>query len=214
MTPRYGILAALVLGLSVRLAPWSRVFAGGQAAFVDTDDYYHLRRMMVAAANFPALPAFDRYLGHPEGFFVNWPPLYDWVGGLFLRILVGATPDLYRSQIILAWIAPLCGLLTLWLFYRAVRPLLGPRPALTALFIAAVMPMQVFYTLLGRPDHHSVENLWFLLAVPLSLRLVRAEDPGLSRKLASWTGALLAAGTLCWIGDVMFSLSLFIFLAG
>ncbi len=197
--------ALTAAGLALRLASARAVFRGGNILFIDTDDYYHLRRMMTAAANFPRLPSFDSYLGFPTGFHCNWPPLYDWLAGW---LMIGA--NLRTAEIIAAFIPPIAGTITLWLFYKVAVRVVERRAALWALGIAAVLPMPVFYTMLGRPDHHSPENLFFFFVLAVVLdRLKRDDKP-------SWRDALipaaaLSAGILCWIGSVVFAAILFAF---
>lgn len=204
-------LVLVAVGLALRLAPWRAVFRGGQVFFIDPDDYYHLRRMMTAAADFPRLPSFDAYLGFPSGFHCNWPPLYDWSVGLLTLIAGLGHPGLRLSQTVAAFVPPIAGAATLWLFYRVASRILERRAALWALAIAAALPMPAFYTALGRPDHHCVENLWFLLALLPILFVLERSDKEPSRWSILWTAALLAAGVLSWIGSVMFSAILSLF---
>lgn len=202
----------LASGLLLRLSSWRSVFRDGEIFFVDTDDFYHLRRIMTAAANFPALPTFDYYLGYPEGFHCQWPPLFDWfVGGVTLAAGLGA-PTLELSRIIAALAPPLAGTLALALFYAVAREILPPRGALPALAVAAVLPMPVFYTILGRPDHHCFEILWVTAGWLSVLRLLRAETEG---ERMSWTAAAAAAsvlGLLSWVGCFFFSVAMFLFM--
>lgn len=180
-------LSLVAAGLFARLLSWAAVFQGGRVLFVDTDDYMHLRRMMTAAANFPLLPAADRYLGFPDLNLFRWPPLYDWLGGAVLKLAGAQEP--YAAARVAAFFAPLAGALTLWLFWRLCERLMERRAALWALAGAAVLPQSVFYTLLGRPDHHCVENL--LLCAALWAAVER------KRLLAALA---LAAGAWCFVG--------------
>jgi len=208
---RVWIAALLVAGLAVRLSPWAAVFREGRVFFVDTDDFYHLRRIMTAAANFPGLPMFDPYLGFPSGFPVNWPPLYDFFVGLLTLVAGLGRPSLRLSQTVAALVPPLAGVATLWLFHRAARRICGRRAALWSLAFAAVLPSLVFYTLLGRPDHHCFENFWFMAALLPILKLIAGggEEPA----AAAWAAAAGAAGVLFWLGSVAFSVILFSFAA-
>jgi hypothetical protein len=201
---RLGVCALLAAALAIRLSSWAAIFRAGRVFFVDTDDFYHLRRIMTAAADFPRLPSFDYYLGFPAGFRVNWPPLYDlFVGALTLIFGLGR-PTLRLCATVAAFVPPLAGTATLWLFHRVVRRLAGREAALWALGLAALLPPLVFYSLLGRPDHHCFENFWFLAALLPALALV---DGGSSRPAtASLAMAMaLAAGVSFWIGSLLFS---------
>jgi asparagine N-glycosylation enzyme membrane subunit Stt3 len=193
-----GLLAA---GLAARLLSLRAVFRDGRVYYFDTDDYYHLRRIMTAAAHFPRLTSFDPYLGFPSGFRVNWPPLYDLLIGCAMRAVAGPRPSLYAAQTVAALAPPLAGVATLWLFYQVARRLCGRRAALAALAVAAVLPLLVFYTMAGRPDHHCFENFWFAAVLLGVLKLLDARE----EKERAWRAALIAAtstaGVMFWIGS-------------
>ncbi len=182
-------------------SPCTAVFRGGRVFYFDTDDYYHLRRIMTAAANFPRLPAFDPYLGFPTGFLVNWPPLYDLLVGWATRAVTGPVPSLHAAQIVAAFAPPLAGTATLWLFYKVARRLCGRRAALASLAVAAILPLLVFYTMAGRPDHHCFENFWFAAVLLAALKLLDAGDERERARTAAALAAAAAAGVLFWIGS-------------
>ena len=213
ITDSWPVLALLVFGLLVRLSPWTRVFHGGNVYFVDTDDYYHLRRMMVAAANFPRLPSWDYYLGYPGGFHTNWPPLYDLFGGLMILLAGFGHAGLKTAQTTAAFIPPLAGTATLLIFYRYAAAVLERRAARLALLFASLMPLLVFYTMLGRPDHHCFENFWLVLALLLWSRLDGAKTGKEVALASSCVAVCLAIGTMFWIGFVVFTLVFFLHIA-
>jgi len=195
--------AALVCaGFFVRLSDWAAVFRGGRVLFIDTDDYYHLRRIMTAAATFPHLSEVDPYLGYPRGFAVNWPALYDRFVGLLTLIVGLGRPDLRLAQTVAAFVPPLAGAATLWLFWRAARRLVGEAAALWSLAVAAILPLLVFYTALGRPDHHCFENFWLLAWLLALLGLLDARTEAARRRAAALVAVAGALGALFWIGQV------------
>ncbi|MBI5240717.1 MAG: hypothetical protein HY926_09610 [Elusimicrobia bacterium] len=209
VSPRWTLAAILALALLIRLSTWPAIFQDGRVFFLDGDDYYHLRRMMTAAAGFPWLPAFDRYIGYPAGSYCRWPPLHDWLGALLGLILGLGRPSQRLLETVAAFLPPAAGLAALFLFYRAAAAVLSRRAALLSLAVAAVLPLPAAYTLLGRPDHHCVENLWFLAALLCCLKLLA----GGGRACAWAAGTALAMGSLSWFGFAYFSLILFAFLA-
>ena len=214
--PRAAV-AILALAFAVRLLRWHGVFSNGTVFLYDGDDYYHLRRMMSAASNFPFLPTFDWYLGYPHGFNCPWPPLYDCVAS-WLGLVVGrGRPTQQLMMTCAAFFPPLAGVATLALFHRACASALNRRAALISLALASAMPLMLSYTVLGRPDHHCFENLWFLAALIFIFKLLE-EPPGgqeeIIRKiiLAAAAAASLAFGCLFWIGSIYFSGILFVFM--
>jgi dolichyl-diphosphooligosaccharide--protein glycosyltransferase len=207
--------ALLALALAIRLSTWPTIFQAGKVFLLDGDDYYHLRRMMMAAADFPFLPALDRYMGFPAGSFCRWPPLYDCFVG-WLGLIVGFGRSTFKSMAtVAALVPPLAGVATLAIFYRVAAAVLPRRAALLSLAIAALLPLPAAYTLLGRPDHHCFENLWFMAALLCCLKLLETgadkESAGRQRRLVWAAGAALALGNLFWFGSIYFSLMIFAF---
>jgi asparagine N-glycosylation enzyme membrane subunit Stt3 len=203
--------ALIVAGFAARLSDWAAVFRGGRVQFLDTDDYYHLRRIMNAAASFPHLPAVDPYLGFPTAFAVNWPALYDRFVGLLTLVVGLGHPSLLLSQTVAAFVPPLAGAATLWLFWRLARRLCGEAAALWALAFASVLPLLVFYTALGRPDHHCFENFWFLARLLALARLLHAPDERARRRAAAALAAVGALGEFFWIGQAGLASVVFLF---
>jgi len=212
--PDFALAGVLAFGLAARLFSWRAVFRPDRVYYFDTDDYYHLRRMMAAAADFPHLAAFDPYLGFPTGFRVNWPSLYDRFGGLLIRVFAGAAPSLRAAQTVAALLPPLAGAATLWLVYLLARRLFGRAAALASTAIAAVLPLPVFYAMAGRPDHHCFENFWFAAILFAALRLLDAKDERGRAARAAVLAAVCAAGAQFWIGSLLAAGALAAFAAG
>jgi asparagine N-glycosylation enzyme membrane subunit Stt3 len=117
---------------------------------------------------------------------------------------------LRQVEILAAWTPPLIAVATLYFFHRLAKACFNARTAAFALFLSALTPMLIQYTLLGRPDHHCLENLPFLLALLPCLRLLGDQEvkrPWLSSLAAA---AALAWGQLSWVGSFIFSLILFL----
>ncbi len=64
-----------------RLIPLPEVLSKDVLKLIDPDSYYHLRRILYTFSNFPDILIFDNFLSYPEGDFVPWPPLFDFVTG-------------------------------------------------------------------------------------------------------------------------------------
>ena len=53
---------------------------------IDPDSHYHAWRMRRAADRFPLLASqHDAMINHPEGYWLYWPPGFDYLGGALLR---------------------------------------------------------------------------------------------------------------------------------
>jgi asparagine N-glycosylation enzyme membrane subunit Stt3 len=59
--------AITLLALAVRCLPYPEVFVAGRILFIESDAYYHLRRIVYMLTNFPAQLEFDTYLSFPSG---------------------------------------------------------------------------------------------------------------------------------------------------
>ncbi|MBI4677934.1 MAG: hypothetical protein HY748_10160 [Elusimicrobia bacterium] len=196
---RMGLLIALA-ALSLRLTPWRAVFSPSGVLFVDVDDWHHLRVMLTAARNFPFLPTLDRYFAHPDGFLTSWPPLHDWLVGAAIRAGWLFKPGIETAAAVAAVVPALAGALTVFFFCRFARRAIPALGAAAAAALAGVLPAPLFYTVLGRPDHHCVETMWFALALGPLLSLVE----GGGSRTALLAALALSAGWLSWNGFVAF----------
>ncbi len=191
---------AIALGaLVLRLTPWKAVFSPAGTLFVDVDDWNHLRRMLVAARNFPLLPVLDRHFAHPDGFLTNWPPFHDWLAGGLIRFAWMFSPGLETAAAVAAFIPVFFGAVSIYLLHGWVKTMLPSKLAVFAAVLAAVLPSPLFYSVLGRPDHHCSEVFWFLLGVTL----IRSP---------SYAALALSAGWLSWSGFAAFELILFLWM--
>ena len=122
-----------------------------------------------------------------------------WTRPLDVLLIAGAAPLeplLGRRQALYWWgvaISPLLHVLTLLAFVWALWPLLGAGTAYGALLFVPQPAMLAYYAA-GRPDHHGLIGLFFVLLVGLSLRLL-----GQRPRLAHGVLAGLAAAALLWV---------------
>jgi len=61
------VLAALFIGLLLRLLPAKNAIVDGTVIFYGYDPFYHIRRIHFTFENFPSTLWFDGYLHHPQG---------------------------------------------------------------------------------------------------------------------------------------------------
>lgn len=156
----------------------------------DPDAAYHLRRVQIALAG-GEVPDSDRFLSHPGGSPVPWPPLFDGVLALSNSLATGrpgamGVSDDYEAGLearaaaappLLGLFATLAVALAAALFVRRVRPhpeclsrgyVIGPTvAAVLAALCYATSPIAVWYGAAGRIDHHVL--IAFLLALHLGV---------------------------------------------
>lgn len=71
---------------AIRMLTYSSIFVGDKVRFLEFDPFYHMRRVVSFAQNFPHTWSFDTYLNYPYGSEVGWPFLYDWTIALLANI--------------------------------------------------------------------------------------------------------------------------------
>ncbi len=122
-----------------------------------------------------------------------------WTRPLDALLIAGAAPlapFLGQRQALYWWgvaISPLLHLFTLLAFLWALRPLLGSGTAYAAILFIA-QPAVLAYYAAGRPDHHGLIGLFFVLLLGLTLRLL-----GDQTRLRNGLLAGLAAAALLWV---------------
>src|SRR6185369_15653613 len=62
------VLSSIIIAaLGIRWLSYKACFAGDRIYFFGTDSYYHLRRVLIAVADFWHMPQIDFYVGFPHG---------------------------------------------------------------------------------------------------------------------------------------------------
>lgn len=185
------------LALVPRLANWGGVFTPFGIFPLQTDPYFHLRRILRTVENFPRVPDSDRYVNFPAGAAIHWPFGYDVVYATIARVTFGFVPDEAWVVAVASILTPLFGSLTPVLgFYLAAR--VGGRRAgwcaglLLALIRAAVQP-----SALGNIDHHVFESLFMAVDLLLFVAALDAAETRRSVGLAAASGVAVTGGILC-----------------
>ncbi len=204
----WGVAAAVLLGLSLRLVPARNALAGGEVQFYGYDSFYHMRRALYTAENFPSALWFDSYLNHPIGFELTWPPLFDQIVAA-AALLLGGSPRAVEAAG--AIIPPILGSLMILLLYLLARKLFGTKVALLAALLLAIDPKHIARTIFGLPDHDPMELLLMLGAILLLASALTDRDRRLWFGAAA--GALLAAVGYTWLGAPIYMIGILIYAA-
>jgi len=168
------VFLAALLALLIRCPNWGSTFPEpGRVVFSFSDPFYHMRRVSLAFEHFPRLPTLDFYSNFPEGAVEVWPPLFDQILIAFAWLIGLGHPSPYQIEIAGALAPPLLGVLTVLSVAFFARRLFGARAGWIAAFLLAFMPAHVNHSLLGRPDHHVVEVLFYTLAAGSFMLAVR-----------------------------------------
>jgi len=196
---------------------YTPVTANGGIIPVGFDAFYHMRRILYTASNFPEYIRFDSYLNYPLGFEIGWPPLYDLLGAGLALILGAGSPDTRTMEFAGALLPVLLGTLTVIPVYVAASTLFDRKVGIFSAAVFAVIPVHVYTSQFGMVDHHVAEVLLASSAYAFFiLALKSARDAGLSfaalknltseRELAlpvvlsACSGACFALLVYTWIG--------------
>ncbi|MGA9187344.1 MAG: oligosaccharyl transferase, archaeosortase A system-associated [Methanosarcina sp.] len=215
------LTAAILVAFLMRILSYASVTANGSITFTGYDDFYHMRRILYTASNFPHSLNFDSYLNYPYGFEIGWPPLFDLLGGLLAKVLGGGQPDLHTVEFAGALLPVLLGILTIIPLYIAAASVFDRKTALLGAFIFAVLPAHVSISRFGAVDHHVAETLlstaayaFFILALKWardgSFSLTSFKTIYSEKKLvkalafAGASGLCLALLIFTWIGAPIF----------
>ncbi len=205
LTPAWLVLAG-ALALYLRATGASSLFLNGQAMLVNTDPYYHMRRLFLAVHSFPVIPSFDYYLGFPKGGSGGWPPFFELLAALPALILGLGHPSKHLVELCGAWLPPVIGTLTLLWAYLIGKRVAGRAGGIIAAFVLAVLWAHSVGTLVGYFDH---DGALVFFSGAFFYSLLRSEEAWQRRrKRMLWsflTGLALAFGTLSWVGFPVFA---------
>jgi oligosaccharyl transferase (archaeosortase A-associated) len=191
----WGVAAAFILGLFLRLFPARNALVEGDILFYSYDSFYHLRRIRYTVDNFPQTLWFDSYLDHPHGLELTWPPLFDQVIAAASLLLGGSD----RAVDIAGAVAPpILGSIMIVALYLLAKKLFGTKVALLSAFLLALDPKHIARTLFGLLDHDSLELLLILGAILLLAYALTEKDRW--PKFAVPAGILIAATAYTWLG--------------
>ncbi len=200
---------------------YASLTADGGITFTGYDEFYHMRRILYTASNFPHILNFDTYLNYPYGFEIGWPPFFDLLGALLAIILGGGQPDTHTVEFAGALLPVLLGVLTVIPVYVLAASVFDRKTGLLGAVIFAVLPAHVYISRFGTVDHHVAEVLlstaayaFFILALKLAgerkLSLNSLKNISSDKKLINPLGLAAASGLFfsllifTWVGAPVF----------
>lgn len=198
------LLLVLLVALVARMEDYPAVFGGERVLPVDVDSFYHGRRIVQAARDWPRVAVEDGFVEHANGARIVWPAGYDLLHATVARALGGA--DASRDFILgVASVGvAVLGALTAAAAFFLGRYLFGPGAGLWAGLALALMPAHRMVSGVGNLDHHVIEPLLSTLAYFALLAATRAEGKAAGRLGAVGAGALLALSFYFWTGFLMY----------
>lgn len=230
----YFLLVTVVFLMIHSVSYYKGITENRRAELIDTDTYMRLVRVEQLAETGDWYNSVIHRSNYPYGDELHWTRPLDVIllGGAY-----ALAPFTGFKQGLLYWgiiISPLIGILTLLALYWAARRVMSneSRRLLWILFIAQPILLQVFY--FGRPDHHSLLMLLFILLLGCLFRMVEERENnryvilgGLIASFAMWVSVefifaiimvYITLGVLWLLKSkayarqlLLFSLTLFIF---
>ncbi|HWR25839.1 MAG TPA: oligosaccharyl transferase, archaeosortase A system-associated, partial [Methanosarcina sp.] len=189
------------------------VTANGGITFTGYDDFYHMRRILYTASNFPHSLNFDSYLNYPSGFEVGWPPFFDLLGALFAKVLGGGQSNLYAAEFAGALLPVLLGILTIIPLYVLASTVFDRKTGLLAASIFAVLPAHIYISRFGALDHHVAETLLSTAAYAFYILALKSAGEGsfslASLKALSSEKGLIKSLTFAGLSGLFFALLIF-----
>jgi asparagine N-glycosylation enzyme membrane subunit Stt3 len=101
----------------VRMITYDSIFVGDKIRFLEFDPFYHMRRVVSFAENFPHIWNFDTYLNFPYGNVVGWPPLFDWTIALIANIIGLGSPNRHLIETVGVYFPVFIGSLSVIVVY-------------------------------------------------------------------------------------------------
>ncbi|MBI5741360.1 MAG: hypothetical protein HZA16_11670 [Nitrospirae bacterium] len=194
------LAAALGTALFIRTASFRNfVNPEGGFFFYSIDAYDHLRRVTLGVHSFPSIPAFDYYVGYPEGTGQIWSPLFDYVLSAAALIAGGGR---VATETVCFFSNPFfAGLTVLLIFIAAAKLFSSPVAGIAAAFLLALSPGHISYSIPMNFDHHVLESIavLFLLCLPF---LERDDRLSLKGKLAA--AFLIVLALFMWRGSTVY----------
>lgn len=156
-----GLVLVLLLGLVVRLVPWSMTFTSSGVRFrSDTDPYYHALRAQRTVTHWPELPWTDAGMNFPYGARIPWPPLFDATIAAVSRVFGAASEASEVVAKVAAGLAVVIGVALLPLVAFLGQRLLGGGLWLDAALLVALLPANIRFGAVGAADQHGAELLF------------------------------------------------------
>lgn len=141
-----------IIYFAFRLDTINHIWGNGFLRLIDPDSYYHLRRIVYCIEHYPQMLNHDAFLSYPEGDYVPWPPLFDFLSASLIKPISGYTKVLPFLDSIYFFFA----FISLYFFIYKVD---GIKTAIIAAFFYATTNILRYYTAAGRLDHHALELL-------------------------------------------------------
>jgi asparagine N-glycosylation enzyme membrane subunit Stt3 len=206
------ILSILFLiAFFVRMLTYSSIFVGNNVRFLEFDPFYHMRRAVSFAVNFPHIWSFDTYIDYPYGNAPGWPPLYDWTIALISNVVGLGHPNRHLIETVGVYFPVFIGSLSVIVIYFLSKEIFSGRKngenweiGIISSLLLAVIPAFTQVSFLGFVDHHVAEVLLSTTIYLFFLKALNAENFRKRVILLIIAGFVLILAILTWPGAPIF----------
>ncbi len=211
------LLVIFIVALYLRISlPYAASLQGNTIVISDFDPYYHLRIVEYTTQHFPNVLAFDPYLDYPNGFWIGWPPLYDFLASAYALAIMSLFHVNY--QVAVATFPAVLGALAIIPIYFITKIVFDWKAGILAAALLTIIPANLLRSMVGNLNHHvaaevlfpAIIFLFFMLAVRgnLTFSQVRAlsftRDAKQTLLYATLAGVFTTALLLTWLGGFLF----------
>jgi oligosaccharyl transferase (archaeosortase A-associated) len=211
------LLVIFVVALYLRISlPYVNSIQGGSIVISDFDPYYHLRIVENAIQHFPYVLAFDPYLDYPNGFWIGWPPLYDFLGSAYALAAMALFHVDY--QVGVATFPAILGALAILPIYYVTKLVFDWKAGIVAAALLTVIPANLLRSMVGNLNHHVAAEVLFPALLFLFLMLALKGDltfdgvrhlhfVGKDKRTLLYgalAGVFVTALLLTWLGGFLF----------
>ena len=211
------LFAVFVVALYLRITlPYANSIQAGSIIISDFDPYYHLRIGEYTIQHFPNVLAFDPYVDFPNGFWIGWPPLYDFLASAYAMVAMALFHVDY--QVGVATFPALLGALAILPVYFITKFVFDWKSGIVAAALLTVIPANLLRSMVANLNHHvaaevllpAVLLLFFMLALKGQLSFQKVRSLAFNREdkrtllYAGLAGVFLTALLLTWLGGFLF----------
>lgn len=214
------IIFALALFLRVYFS-WDTVFSDPIKYSAD-DGVYHMRLVenQLLGGHFPWRINFDPFTNFPNGTYMYFAPLYDFLLSLIIWIISFGKPTLEIINKVAPFYPAVIGSLVVFLVYFISHKIFNRPVAVLSSLLIAIMPSFLHRSILGNTDHHVAEVFFSTLTIMFLVYLVygrhEQELKIVIKDKRFWiftilTGISLGLYFLTWAGALLFLFIIFCF---
>jgi dolichyl-diphosphooligosaccharide--protein glycosyltransferase len=192
-----------LIAFFVRMITYSSIFVGNNVRFLEFDPFYHMRRVVSFAVNFPHIWSFDTYIDYPYGNAPGWPPLYDWTIALISNIIGLGHPSRHLIETVGVYFPVFIGSLSVIVIYFLSKDIFSGRKngenwkiGVISGLLLAVIPAFTQVSFLGFVDHHVAEVLLSTTIYLFFLKALNADNSNKRFKFLFIAGLVLILAIL------------------